>query len=114
MADSDNKHEKDRSLLGEVVSKLLEVLAAFRLMIGEVQDHWDNQVERFLRRVEFLFILYLWISIGALFMVLGLFEMLTDLAKIPRPWVFSVGGLLIVLTAVIVLQSTRLKRSKKN
>lgn len=114
MVDPGKKNGRSRSLMEEVISKLLEVLAGLRLMVGEFQDHWDGQVERFLRRVEFLFILYLWISIGALFVVLGLFDLLIEYAKIPQPWVFTTGGLLILLTAMVVLQTTRLKGSKKH
>ena len=113
MATRTDKGRKERSLLGDIGSKILEVLATLRLFIGEVQAHFDDQVDLFLRRVELLFILYLWISVGALFMVLGIFDLLIEYAKIPQPWVFTVGGLLILLTAVVFLQTSRLRRLRK-
>lgn len=113
MAAKTDKPRKGSSLLGDIGSKILELLAALRLFIGEVQSHFDDQVDLFLRRVEFLFILYLWISVGALFMLLGIFDLLIEYAKIPQPWVFTVGGLLILLTALIFLQTSRLRRLRK-
>lgn len=110
MAPKNEKPKKDRSLIGEIAARAIDLLAALKLFLGEIRDHLDGQMELFLRRVELLFIIYLWISVGALFMVLGLFDLLIEYAKIPQPWVFSVGGILILLTAVIFLQSSRLRR----
>ncbi|HVZ81540.1 MAG TPA: hypothetical protein VHE12_12195 [bacterium] len=112
MTGQDKEAKKDRSLVSEVISKIFEVLATLRLLIGQVQDHWDDQVENFLRRIGVLLLLYLWISLGLLFMVLGIFDGLIEYAKVPQPLVLLVGGLLVLLTSVILLQSTRLRRKR--
>jgi hypothetical protein len=113
MAPKTEDPKKQKTLLGELGSKVIDLLTALRLVFVEVRDHLDDQVEFFLRRVEMLFFIYLWVSVGALFMVLGLFDLLIQYAGIPKPWVFSVGGLLILLSSVIFLQSSRLRRKHR-
>ncbi len=90
---------------------LLSAIQGFFTRLEEaLADHWD----RFLRRMEYLFIVYLWASVGILLMALGLFDLLIDFGGLPRGIVFSIGGLLIFLVAVIFLQAAKIKKRGKS
>jgi fucose permease len=60
-----------------------------------------------------MFVIYLWISIGAIFIILGVFDLLIDRLGVPRGVVFSLGGILISLIAVIFLQAAKIKKTRR-
>ncbi len=113
MADERNSSEKSQTGFFQTAGKAFDFLAAIRIFFTEIKEsilqHWDW----FLRRVEYLFVVYLWISVGILLMVLGIFDLLIDFCRISRGVVFSLGGLLILLVAVIFLQAAKMKRRGK-
>lgn len=93
--------------------KAADFAAAAGLFLAEIRnsilEHWDWA----LRRVEYLFIVYLWISAGLFILTLGLFDLLIDQAGIPRGVVFSLGGAFISLIAVIFLQASKIKKLRR-
>jgi len=94
-------------------AKLVDILAAVRLFFGELKGSLAELADGALRRVLVLFTLYLWVSVGAVLMLVGLFDLLIDQAGLPRGVVYSLGGLLVCLVSVIGLQSMRVGRGKK-
>jgi hypothetical protein len=92
---------------------LVDILAAVRLFFGELKESLAELADGALRRVLVLFTLYLWVSVGVLLMLVGVFDLLIDQAGLPRGVVYSLGGLLVSLVAVICLQALRAgKRGK--
>lgn len=113
MADSKNEKERTRSGWGQATAKALDVLAGIRMFFTEIKDSIAEHLDGILRRIEYLFLVYLWVSVGLLLMILGVFDLLIEFCRIPRGIVFSLGGLLIFLVAVIFLQAARIKKSRK-
>jgi uncharacterized protein involved in response to NO len=97
--------EKEKS--SGTFAKLVDILAAVRLFFGELKGSLLEHAEGAVRRVQVLFVLYLWISAGVLLMLLGVFDLLIVQAGLPKGVVFSVGGLVVSLVAVIALQAMR-------
>jgi hypothetical protein len=112
MAPPRNESTEKNSSAGSVFSKIFETIAAVKLFFGEMRNSVLENVDWFLRRVEYLFIVYLWISVGVLFLVLGIFDLVIDLGRVPRGVVFSIGGVIIFLTAVIFSQAAKIKKKK--
>jgi len=106
---ADQNHEKEKGL-GSVLEKIFNLLAAARLFFGELRGSVLEKADGFLRRVQFLFIVYLWISIGLIFLILGVFDLLIDDLRVSRGVVFSLGGVLISLVSVIFLQTAKMKK----
>jgi fucose permease len=113
MASSKTESKSRSSRSAGLFSKALDLAAAAGLFLGEIKssilEHWDWV----LRRVEYIFIVYLWISAGIFLLTLGLFDLLIDKAGIPRGVVFSLGGFFVTLIAVIFLQAAKIKKYKR-
>jgi hypothetical protein len=109
MADAQRGPKETASIL----SKLLELFSNLRLFLNEVRQNFLEYGDRLLRRLEYLFFIYLWVSIGLLLLVLGLFFMIIDYAQVSRGIVFTIGGAIIFLTALIFLQTAKIKKYKK-
>jgi hypothetical protein len=89
-----------------VFAKVVDILAAIRLFFGEVRHSLVAHADSALRRVQVLFMLYLWVSVGLVLMLLGAFQWAVDLG-LPRGPVFLSGGLLVTLVSIIALQAMR-------
>ncbi len=113
MADSKESSEKNQTGFFQAAGKAFDFLTAIRLFFAEIKESFARHWDWFLRRVEYLFVVYLWISVGILLMILGIFDLLIDFYRIPRGVVFSFGGLLILLVAVIFLQAAKMKKRGK-
>ncbi len=111
MADA-RAESKDKGV-GATVRKIFDFLAAIKLLAGDVRVSIQEKADGFLRRVQYLFVVYLWISIGLVFLILGLFDILIDQWGVPRGVVFSLGGVLISLVSVIFLQTAKVKKHRK-
>lgn len=109
----DKAHETNGGLFSQVGAKVIDLLSALHLLFGDMRRSAQAQFDRFLRRAEYMFVLFLWISIGILFAILGVFDLLIDKAGISRGIVFSVGGAFIFLTAVVLLQAAKIRQSGK-
>ena len=113
MTDSKKTSETSSSGWGQAAAKAFDAVAAVRMFIKEIKDsiteHWDW----LLRRVEYLFVVYMWISVGILLMILGVFDLIINYGRVPKGVVYSIGGLLIFLVAIIFLQAAKMKRWKK-
>lgn len=94
-------------------SRLVDILATVKFFLGEVRDTILDNVDKAVRRTLILFTLYLWVSIGAVLALVGVFDLLIDQAGVPRGVVFSLGGLLVSLVAVICLQALRVGKRKR-
>ena len=104
---------KDSSVLSATASKVFDLVAALRFFFTEVRQNMREHLDRLLRRAEYLLVVYLWVSSGLLLLTLGVFYLLIDYAHVPRGIVFSTGGLVVFLTAVILLQSAKLHKLKR-
>ncbi len=113
MSDKKNETKSGPSVFSSTASKAMDLLAAVRLFFVEIKETFLEHVDGMLRRVQYLFIVYLWVSVGVLLMLLGCFFLVIDYGQVPRGVVFSIGGALVFLIAVIFLQSARLKKSRK-
>ena len=113
MASKKTSPENETSFFSTAAGKAFDLLAALRLFFTEVRQNFLERWDWFLRRVEYLLMVYLWISAGLFLVVLGCFFLLIDYAQVPRGAVFSIGGLLIFLTAVIFLQAAKIKKFKR-
>lgn len=113
MPSKNEETKKEPSILSATAAKVFEMLAAFRYFFLETKRNFAEQFDWFLRHVEYLFIIYLWISTGLLFLTLGLFYLLIDYARVPRGVVFSTGGLVVLLAAATLLQTAKIKKFKR-
>jgi hypothetical protein len=111
MADTKTSSEKNTSGLFRAFMKAFNWGAAARLFFTDLKQSLQNQVDHFLCRLEYLFVLYLWVSIGLIFLIIGLFNLVADYAKVSAGVVFSIGGLVIFLAAFILLQAARMKNA---
>jgi len=98
---------------GGTFAKVVDILAAVRLFFAELRESILERVDGALRRTLILLTLYLWVSVGVVLMLVGLFDLLIDQAGLPRGVVYSLGGLLVCLVSVIALQSMRVGRGRK-
>ncbi len=112
---SDMKHTSNKSPSGllQTFSKAFDWRAAIGLFFTELKKSFRNQADLFLCRMEYLFTLYLWVSIGLVFLIVGLFDLIMDFTKASRGAVYSIGGLVIFLTAFILLQAVKIKKMKQ-
>ncbi len=113
MPQKKNEPPSESSLLSSATARLVDLLAAFRLFFVEMRQNITEHADWLLRRVEYLFIVYLWVSAGLFLMTLGLFFLAIDYGQVSRGIVFSVGGALIFLIAVIFLQTAKIKKYKR-
>jgi hypothetical protein len=113
MAVTKHTSDKSSSRLFQAFSKAFDWSAAFGLFFSELKKSFQNQADLFLCRVEYLLTLYLWISIGLVFLIIGLFDLIMDFTKASRGVVYSIGGLVIFLTAFILLQAVKIKKMKQ-
>jgi hypothetical protein len=109
MGDEKEREQKDEG--PGVFAKIVDILAAIRLFFGELRGSLLEHADTVLRRVQVLFILYLWVSVGVLLMLLGAFQLVIDLG-VSRGLVFATGGLLVTLVALIALLAMRAGRRK--
>lgn len=110
MAEKKNRSSKDSSLLSSLIQAAAEAVGAVTLFFQEIKKNVQSQADWLIRRAEITFVLYLWISTGALFLILGAFFLMIDLGHFPRGAVFSIGGFLILLISIIVLQAAKIRR----
>ena len=113
MADTKTSSDKSSSGLVRAFLKAFNWGAAARVFFGELKQSLQSQVDHFLCRLEYLFVLYLWVSIGLLLLIIGLFNLVADYTKVPMGVVFSIGGLVIFLAAFILLQAARMKNASQ-
>ena len=113
MTDTKTSSNKGSSGLFRDFIKAFNWGAAARLFFGELKQSLQNQVDHFLCRLEYLFVLYLWVSIGLLLLIIGFFNLVADYTKVPMGVVFSIGGLVIFLAAFILLQAARMKNASQ-
>lgn len=113
MAAMKHSSDKNHSGLFQAFSKAFDWSAAIGLFFFELKKSFQNQADLFLCRMEYLFTLYLWVSIGLLFLIVGLFDLIMDFSKVSRGVVYSVGGLVIFLAAFILLQAVKIKKMKQ-
>jgi hypothetical protein len=113
MADTKSTREEAHSGWMGSAAKAFDFWASIRLFFSGMKESIAEGLDMLLRRVEYLFLVYLWVSAGLLLMVLGIFDLLVDFGKVPRGVVFSLGGLFIVLVATIFLQAAKIKKRRK-
>jgi len=110
MAEKNNRSPKNSSLLTSLLKAIAEALGTVNLLFQEAKKTLQSQADGFIRRAEYILVVYLWISIGAVFLILGAFFLMMDLGHVSRGAVFSIGGLLTLLISVILLQAAKIKR----
>jgi|SRR5581483_8806057 len=98
------------SPFGAVIERIIDLIAGFQLFFQEAKHSVQSHLDWFLRRIEYIFMVYLWVSIGLVFLILGAFDLVIDLGGVPRGWVFSIGGLFIFLIAIVFLQAAKIKK----
>jgi len=113
MTESKNTSEQTHSGWGQAAAKAFDMVSAVRLFFTEIKESMAEHWDWFLRRVEYLFIVYLWVSVGLLLMLLGIFDLLIEFGHVPKGEVFSIGGLLIFLVSIIFLQAAKIKKRRK-
>jgi len=105
MADTKtNDRSTTASTVSNLFKKLLMVLGGSRQFLEYLIGLVEVRQERFQRRVMQLFTLYMGMFSGLFLLVLGIFFILMDYSGVPRGVVFSVGGLLVFLISVILIQ----------
>ena len=107
------KEETQEKGVGATVKKIFDILAAIKLFFGDARVSLLEKADVYLRRVRYLFVVYIWISIGLVFLILGIFDFLIDHWGVPRGVIFSLGGILISLVSVIFLQTAKMKKQGK-
>ena len=100
-------HGTTASAVSNLLKKILMILGGSRQFMEYLIDLLENRQERFQRRVMQLFTLYLGMFSGLFLLVLGVFFILIDYSGAPRGVVFTVGGLLVFLVSVILIQITK-------
>lgn len=110
MAEKKNRSPKDSSLLSSLLKAMAEAMGTVSLLLQEIKKTLQGQADWLIRRTETTFVIYLWVSTGALFLILGIFFLMIDLGHFPRGAVFSIGGFLILLISIIVLQAAKIRR----
>ena len=92
MTDSRKTSEPSSGGWGQAAAKAFDAVAAVRMFFTEIKEsiaeHWDW----LLRRVEYLFVVYMWISAGIFLMVLGIFDLIIEYGRVPKGVVYSIGG----------------------
>jgi hypothetical protein len=112
MVEKKNPSSEDRSLLSSLLKAAAEAVGTISLFFNELKRTLQSQADWLLRRAEYVFVVYLWISTGVLFLILGVFYLMIDWGHFPRGMVFSVGGLLILLISIILLQAAKIRRKR--
>lgn len=110
MAEKKNSSPKNSSLFTSAVSTAAEVMETVVLFFREIKKNLQSQVDWLLRRAEYIFVVYLWVSTGMLFLILGVFYLLIDYGHFSRGIVFSIGGCLVLLISIIFLQAAKIKK----
>ena len=113
MPQKKNETREEPSFVSTAAAKLIDLLAAVRLFFGETRQNFLEHLDWLLRRVEYLLMVYLWVSAGMFLLILGVFFLVIDFGHVERGIVFSIGGALIFLTAVIFLQAAKIKKFKR-
>ena len=110
MSDQNSENRIKGKGLASAAGKIFEFLSAIRLFFGEIRESVLEKADGLLRRAQYLFMVYLWISIGLIFLMIGIFDLLIDELRVSRGVVFSLGGVLISLVSVIFLQTAKMKK----
>jgi uncharacterized membrane protein len=95
------------SIGGALSSLLLKGIELFTLGGQALSDLADNAQKRAAAiafKIGVLLILLLWVSVGILLALLGLFFLLIDQAGVPRGLVFGAGGAILALVALLLLK----------
>ena len=96
-----------------VFGKLLELFVGLRSLLSNIKNNIVGQAESFIRRTVYFILAAVTAFIGMLFMILGLFFLIIDYAQVSRGVVFSVGGLVVFLVAVIFMQAAKIRKLKR-
>jgi hypothetical protein len=110
MAEKKNPSPKSFSLFSSAVSTAAEVVETVVLFFHELKKTLQSQADWFLRRAEYIFVVYLWVSTGMLFLILGVFYLMIDFGHFSRGIVFSIGGCLVLLISIIFLQAAKIRK----
>jgi len=95
--------EPEPSSASGVLETILSIVGATRDLIGELTGKVEGMVDHLAARVIRSLLSALFLFFGAVIVLLGVFFLLIDLGGVPRGVVFTVGGLILVLLAVILL-----------
>ena len=99
-------------VFSSAVSKILGMLGSLLAVFSEARETFRKGFDRFLRRVEYLFLIYLWVSVGMVFLLLGGFFLVIDAGWASRGTVFFIGGLLVFLVSMVLLQTATIRKEK--
>ena len=110
MAESKKSSEKVSSGIFKGVAKAFDLLGTFKLFLAEIKETVGARWDLFLHRLAYILVVYIWLSLGILFAILGVFFLLIDFGGVSRGIVFCVGGLVIFLVGLVLLQAAKIKK----
>ncbi len=113
MVDDKKNQENDHLGLWGSFFKFFDRVAAIRSFFEKTAEKLWDRIEAMIRQTEYLFVVYLWISVGVVLSVIGLFDLLEEWLKVPRGVVYLMGGLGISLVSMILLQTAKIKKMKR-
>lgn len=97
---SSKKKEGLLDWLGEILRVGLKPLAKM------VVEKLEERVEAWERRALGLMVAYLSLFAGFFFLALGVFFLLVDELGLPRGWVFTGGGSVILLVSLVYVKAS--------
>ncbi len=107
MAKNHSETQPFGSALFAFLKKIFGVLAGTRPFFDNLADMLEHRAEQMERRLLKLVVLYLLTFASLVFLLLGIFFIVIDSAGVSRGIVFAVGGLIVLLVTVILIQSMK-------
>ena len=102
------------SMFMSLLNKGIEILSGTVPIIGSLADNLEDRAEKMHKRMLGFAMFYLSLFAGIIFLILGIFFLLVDSAGIPRGVVFSVGGLLVLLVSMLLIQFWKNKHGRQS
>lgn len=90
-------------ILGGLAAKAFELFGMGAEVFSKLGRSAEKRASAFAARLGLRLMLHAWVAAGLFLALLGLFYLLIDSAGIPRGLVFSVGGAIIALLALLIL-----------
>lgn len=99
---------QDAGMLGSVLSTVLvkgvELFGLGSQALGSLARSAEKRAAAVALQLGVLMVLMLWVSVGILLALLGLFFLLIDQAGMPRGMVFGAGGAVLALFSLLLLK----------
>lgn len=92
------------SILSGALVKGVELFGLGGQALSSLVNSAQKKAAAVALRIGVLLVLLLWVSVGLLLALLGLFFMLIDQAGVPRGMVFGAGGAILSLVSLLLLK----------